>query len=350
VYEVDGVVVAMIHVITEPRKKTRMKVAKIGNDFSKDKFNVSVLHAGKRMDHEFANSLSGTVQLIEWLKQTGAKRFEMAFEPTGRYHESVCEYLWGQGFRLFQINPEVMSKYAASLDTRTKSDSQDAYALAKFVQERSEDLDEWGPKTDGQKEMRDVQLRMRSLVKRTTALQNQLQCGLTSRLIKADIEDELCRLEEKKKQMLEYATTLINHDPQMRKDCELLDSIIGIGWQSAVFLICLVDFRKFDTSRKLACFLGLTIKKRESGSSVKGKERISKKGRTELRSGLFCPVWASVIHNPILRTHYERLVGSGKPKRVAEVACLRKLVAIAWSIIKNQRPFDVDYMNQHTPI
>lgn len=324
------------------------KVANVGIDYSKEKFNATVLFRGRRCDRQVPNNLAGGELLVDWLKSTGARRFDVAFEPTGRYSDAVSGYLWSQpDFRLFQINPQVANKYAASRDIRIKSDFKDAYALAQLIEERSKELPEWRPRTDAQQEMRDVHLRHSSLVKRIVTLKNQMKCGLSSELVRGEIVRELKWLEDSKESLLEYGTKIIDSDPALRRDRELLESIPGIGAQTAVFLLCLVDFRKFATARKLACFLGLTQRKHESGSSVHRRNSISKKGGTAVRSALFCPTWTAIAKNALIQEFYKRLVEAGKRKRVAEIACLRKLVTISWSLIRNQRPFDLNYVNPY---
>ncbi len=328
------------------QKKTR--TAKVGLDYSKDKFNVSVLFNGTRADREFKNDLEGARDLESWLKQSGAKRFDVTFEPTGRYSENVSTRLWSNpNYRVFQVNPEVSSKYRGSLDLRTKSDFKDAYALAKLAEERADDLPEWEPKNDAQYELRDVQMRLRSIVKRKTHLKNQLKCGLSSQFIKDDIEDELRNLAEREKVLLAYATKLIDSDPQMREDRLLLQSIPGIGLTTAILLICLIDFRKFKSSRQLTCFLGLTRRMNESGTSVRGPNGISKKGSKYIRSSLFCPTWSAIRSNPAIEMFNERLKGNGKLTMVAQTACLRKLLAIAWAVVHRRCPFEREYKNPH---
>jgi len=326
----------------------KKKLAQVGLDYSKETLNASVLFKDSTYDQVFPNSLAGGIQLVDWLQGLGANTFDVAFEPTGRYSDVVNAHLWSHSkCRLFQVNPEISCKYAASLDTRNKSDFKDARALARLAVERAGQLPVWQPKTQIQYEVRDVQMRMRSLVKQIVALKNQLKCGITSDLVKAEIADEVEWLEKRKASMLAYATKLIDSDERLRRDRQLLETIPGIGESTAVLLLCLIDFRSFKSSRRLSSFLGLTQRKRQSGTSVRSDNRISKKGSKYVRTGLFCPVWTAIAWNLPIRDLYNRLTSAGKRKRVAEVACLRKLLTIAWSVIRHQRDFDQDHQNPH---
>jgi len=326
-----------------------MRTAKVGIDYSRDKANICVLFGAKRYDECFANTPTSGPELLKWLKDTtGSKRFDIVFEPTGRYSELLSEYLWLQkNVRMYQVNPEQVSHYQKSIDLRNQTDVKAGYALSRYAVERSDILKEWSPKTHVHKELRDIQMLMRSTNKRIVALKCQLKCGIRFRYVEEEIQEELKRLEEQKERWLDVATKIIKSDESLTKDLELLDSIPGIAERTAVLLLCFIDFRSFRTSRALAAFLGLTVRKKESGTSVKDKERLCKKGTKHIRAGLFCPIWSSLRGIPELQQFYDRLTAAGKHAHLAQAACMRKVVTIAWSLIRDQRPFDPNYTNPH---
>jgi transposase len=323
-----------------------MKTGNLGMDFAKDTVRCTLLIGKVISEREFPNHSSEAATILEWLRSYGLKRCHVVFEPTGRYPERLIGAMWHcPGIRIFEANPEKASLFAKSLDVRHKTDATDAYALARMACERAEDTKVWQPKTDLGLELRDVQLMLLSIKKRIVMLKNQRKCGLTSTWVRDEIADELRQLDEKEKKCLEYASKLIKSEPNMRRDFELLLSIKGIAEKTAVLMLCYIDFRKFTSSRKLVCFLGITQRKHQSGTSIKGKERISKKGSTIVRSELHYPTWSAINTSPSMAEFYARLVSKGKDKSVAKTACTRKLIQIAWAVVYHQRPFDPAFEN-----
>lgn len=327
----------------------RMRSAKVGIDYSKATANICVLFGAKRYDGCFANTPKIGQELLKWLKDTtGSKKFDIFFEPTGRYSELLSEYLWLQkNVRMYQVNPEQVSHFQKSIDVRSQTDVKAAYALARYGVERSDILKEWAPKTHTNKELRDIQMLMRSTNKRIVALKCQLKCGVRFSYVEEEIKKELDRLEEQKDRWLDVAARIIKSDEMLANDLALLDSIPGIAERTAVLLLCFIDFRSFKTSRGLAAFLGLTVRQKESGATVKEKERLCKKGTKHVRAGLFCPVWSAIQGIPELQEFYNRLLSAGKHAHLAQAACMRKVITIAWSLIRDQRPFDPNYKNPH---
>ena len=326
-----------------------MIIANVGMDFSKPWFDVCVVIEDREHERKFKNSPKGCLECFEWLESFDAARFNVVFEPTARYSDLVVEFLFKQRkFSLFQAQPKKFSDYKKSLDFRTKTDSVDAWALSVYALERAERIGKGGlqryePKTPLQRELRDIRLRLRSLYKRRGALLCQKECGLYSERIANDIQAELAYIEANINAVLDIAKEVIAEDAQMSRDVELLDSIVGIGWKTALALVCIVDFRKFKSADDLVCFLGLSNRRRRSGISIKGKDRISKAGDKTVRAALYWPAMSAINANPPLRAFALKLQARGKIHPVVRTAVARKLVAIAWSVIKNQKPFDPEY-------
>lgn len=330
-----------------------MKVAKVGCDMAQRTFRLCILFGKEQREADFQNNVSGFLHARDWLKQSNARKFEIALEPTGRYGEPFADYFWSQkGFSVFYVQPEKFAKYAASRDTRTKSDRKDAIALAKYLcdADRNAQLSEWTPKTDARLELRDVQMRLRSVTKRLGALQSQLKCGLSSEFVRRQINLEIEALEESKRELLDFAGKLIQHDADMSGDLERLQTVPGVGFQTAVFLLCWIDFRKFKASRKLICYLGLSPRKHESGESIRQREHISKKGNSAIRSGLYYQSWVAIWHNPPISQFSDRLQASGKSVPVMRVACLRKLIAICWAVVVSGKDFDPNFKNKYQSV
>jgi transposase len=318
-----------------------------GTDISSRWFDICVLINDQSIHKQFENSRSGIGSCIKWLESLGIKELDVALEPTGRYGELVAEYFYRRKYRVLQVHPYMFSRYAQSLDMRGKSDFKDTAALAQYCKERGEKLQEWRPKTDVEWELRDMQLLIRGLTKRMVTLQCQLSCLLRSRYVAEELQSDLERCEGQMEKAIARAQDIIKSHPLLARDFELIMSIPGIAEKSAVLLLTLIDFRKFKSSRALSCFLGLTKRRYQSGSTIRGHEGISKRGSKIVRGALFMPARAARLHNEHLRNFSERMLAKGKHDWAIQMAVIRRLVTTAWALVVRQVPFDRSYVNQH---
>ena len=125
-----------------------------------------------------------------------------------------------------------------------------------------------------------------------------------------------------------------------------LKTILGIGNITAAMLVVLTDgFSKFETASQLCSYVGITPTTRESGSSVRGRPRISKVGNKKLRNLLFLCSFNACKHNKACRELYERIVNKGKSKKLALIAVANKLLKQCFAIAKSGRPYDESYVS-----
>ncbi len=314
-----------------------------GVDISARWFDACLMIDGKRFSKRFANNLNGFAEFTEWLKGHLCQDYVAAFEPTGRYGEAFADYVCESGVELFQVDLRKFRQYAGSLLPDCKSDGTDAFALAMFAKERSQSCRRYVVPSAFARQSRDFQMRLRSLERRSVALQNQLKCGIYSELVHDSLRRELETVTSEYKQVFSHLRQLIEQDPISLNDKTLLESIPGIGEKTAIMLLSMIEFRKFHSSRALAKFLGLTQRKRESGSSVRGKPMITKAGNKHVRSALTLPAMSAMQYNQALEGFCERLTANGKPGAVVRTAVARKLITVAWSVIHHNRPFDPNF-------
>lgn len=319
-----------------------MKIHHAGADISAQWFDLCLINESQIHRRRFQNSRTGLGECVKWLESFGVEidRLQLALEPTGRYGELVAEYFHLKQSTVLSVQPLMFSRYCQSLDMRDKSDSKDAIALAHYCRERGTKIRQWRPLDEIELELRDAQLLIRSLTKRMTAIQCQLKCGLKSQFVKESLMSELAQSEERKEAAIKYCTKLIKQHPKLSDDFARVMTIPGIGEQTAALLLSLIDFRQFATSRALACFLGLTKKRKQSGTSVKGPEGISKRGNTYIRAALFMPARVARRHNEDLKEFSERLAARGKHDWAIQAAVIRKLVTTAWALVANGTEFD----------
>ncbi|MEI6084983.1 MAG: transposase [Verrucomicrobiota bacterium] len=124
----------------------------------------------------------------------------------------------------------------------------------------------------------------------------------------------------------------------------MLQNIPGIGETTAHKLLAEVPLLgQYRSARQAAVYAGLSPRQRESGSSVRGKTRLSKVGNATVRRALYLPAVVAVQANPLLRVFAQRLLAAGKPKMAVVGAVMRKLLHQAHGVLKHNRPFDPNY-------
>ncbi len=189
---------------------------------------------------------------------------------------------------------------------------------------------------------------MDSCIKKRTATKNKIYgeevLGIPSKYvyrslkrIKKYLDKEILGIEKK-------LLSLVKQEQQVQ--LTLLTSIPGIEFKTALFMILITDgFTKFENSKQLCSYVGITPTIRESGSSVRGKSRISKVGNRKLRNLLFLCSFNACKHNKACRDIYERIVNKGKGKKLALIAVSNKLIKQSFAIAKSGLPYDETYVS-----
>jgi transposase len=136
----------------------------------------------------------------------------------------------------------------------------------------------------------------------------------------------------------------INKHPELKRQRDLLVSIPGIAEQTAAAILSeIVSIDAFESARQLAVYCGLTPKEHVSGTSVRGRQRLSRLGNSRLRKALFLPAVSACHYNPVLQALWKRLLERGKSKMSVVGAAMRKLVHLVFGVLKRQIPFDAEY-------
>src|SRR5690606_9983830 len=121
-----------------------------------------------------------------------------------------------------------------------------------------------------------------------------------------------------------------------------------VGLTTAVkFLAEVQDVHLFDSAAQFAAYAGLSPSQKQSGTSVRGKSSLSKKGNTHLRTALYMPIMAAMRFNPLIKALTDRLLAQGRPTKVAMAAGMRKLLHLMYGVLKSGRPFDPNYAQLH---
>jgi transposase len=140
-------------------------------------------------------------------------------------------------------------------------------------------------------------------------------------------------------------TAIVKQNEQLNSHVELLTSIDGIGAKTAWAILAYIgDISLFENAKQISSYAGLNPRIEQSGTSVQHSS-LSKMGCAKLRKSLYMPALVAVRFNPLMHAFYEKLLAKGKPKKVALVAVMRKLLVLAYGVLKSGKPFDVNYQN-----
>ena len=311
----------------------------VGIDVAKAKLDVALkLPAGKWKTKVVANSGAGFVQLREWLAKQGVQCAHVCMEATGVYWERLAEDLADHGFAVSVANPAQIKAFAAALGVRTKTDAVDSKVIAQFCASANPRV--WVPAPLSVRRLRALVARREALVELRTQESNRLEVAATEE-VRRSIEEVLAHLERQIEQIERQIRSDVDDDPMLREQRDLLASIPGVGdGTAAMFLAHYGGPLRFDKARQAVAFAGLDTRKHESGSSVNGKPRLSKQGHSSIRRALYMPALTAMSRTSWGKAFSQRLLAAGKPKKLILGALMRKLVVIAYGVLKSRTPFN----------
>jgi len=317
----------------------------LGIDIGKKKLACAVMLNGKYKTKTIANTPAGFEMLWSWLERFDSLPKHVCLEATGPYGEDVATFLYDQGLPVSIVNPARVKGFAQSEGLRTKTDKVDARLIANFCHSKKEKLQVWQPAPKEQRELRDLTRRLEALKQMRVQEKNRLE-GNLSDLVVANLKKHIRFLEKQIAELEKKISDHIDRHPGLRQQCDLLISIPGVGETTSANLLSELSFDQFTSARQAAAFAGLTPSDRQSGTSVKGRPRLSKIGSNRLRKTLYMPAMTAMRYNPQLSQFAARLAHKGKAGKVIVAAVMRKLIHMAYGILKSGRPFDPDYAPQ----
>jgi transposase len=317
-----------------------MTLSIIGIDISKLKFDLCLLRENGKLKHKvFANTLSGFLQLSAWLQKQKVEHAHLCMEATGTYGEALATHLFDAGHVVSVVNPAIIKAYTQSHLSRTKTDKADATLIARFCQERKPPA--WSPLPREVRELQALVRRLESLLEMHQMEVNRLEAGVPAALVRDSLSEHIAFLDEEIKRTEALISQHIDQHPTLREQRRLLVSIPGIGDTTAAKLLAeMLDVKLYKSARQLAAFAGLVPRLHESGSSIKRKARLSKIGAPRLRKALYFPAIAAIKYNPYIKAMSVRLRERGLCPMQIIGAAMRKLVHLAYGVLKSGRPFD----------
>jgi transposase len=298
-----------------------------GIDVSKKSLDLCLLPDDRRQT--LANDKSGIGQLLTALPAAGTCL--IAVEATGGYHRSMVAQLVNAGHRVAVVNPRQVRDFARGLGILAKTDRIDAQVIARFaqhVQPRTV-----GPLSPIQLKLEQLVTRRRQLVDLRTAEFNRMET-LSSKTVRKSVQKMVDLLRKEIRHVESDILALVESDDDWKDKMDRLGSVPGVGAVTAVSLLAELPELGQVNRQEIAALVGVAPFNRDSGRFC-GKRSIWG-GRASVRSVLYMAALTARTHNPILREFAQRLEAAGKPFKVVITACMRKLLIILNTILKDQ--------------
>jgi transposase len=314
----------------------------LGIDIAKAKFDVALRWPDGRVRRKScANTPAGFTELVTWLRRQGVAQVHAALEATGTYGLALAESLYDAGHRVSVLNPAVIHAFAASQLRRAKTDRLDAAIIAEYCATQQPAL--WTPLPREIRELQGLVRRLAALHDMRTQETNRLAAGEVVLAVRTSIEAVVKTLTKEIEAVQRQIRDHLSNHPGLRSQRDLLTSIPGIGEATAAVLIAELFDKPYRSARQAAAFAGLVPRVWESGT-LRGKRRLVKIGAGRLRKALYFPAISGLRANPTLRLLKARLTAAGKPKMVIIGAAMRKLIHLAFGVLKSRRPYDPQHV------
>lgn len=302
-----------------------MELVFAGIDVSKDRLDVALLPSGEvcRFEHDEA----GINALVQKLGELHLE--SVIVEATGGFERTLVAVLAAAAIPVIVVNPRQVRDFAKATGQLAKTDSLDAMILALFGQRVRPELREL---PDEQTQMLEaLMVRRRQIIDMLVSENNRVDLA-SSRILK-DLKAHIRFLEKRLEKVDSEIEEAIKNSPIWRTKDKLLRSVPGVGPVLSQTLLAELPELGRLSNREIAKLVGVAPLNRDSGR-YRGTRRIWG-GRASVRSVLYMAAFSATRWNPVIRAYYERLVAAGKARKVALVACMRKLLITLNSMAKS---------------
>jgi len=315
--------------------------------FFMDSFGIKVIKGSRK----FKNTLEGFKRLANWCdkKKIEELAFHVCLEATGIYHENLTYYLHDLGYKISVVLPNKTSAYAKSLNLKSKTDDIDARMLGQMGIERS--LQAWKPGSPNMLTLKQLCRERTMLLTEKTAMTNRLHAlkyayNSDKRMMQR-IKQMINTFEKQIAQVEKQIEGIIQKDPVLESKIAKITKVKGLGWISVVTILAETNgFEQFKSRSQLVSYAGYDVVQKESGTSIKGKTRISKKGNSHIRRAMYFPAITVVRFDENFKQTFHRILDKSHIKMKAYVAIQRKLLVLIYALYKNDTAYDPNYQQE----
>jgi len=313
----------------------------VGVDIAQATFETEAIDATKcvRWHRAYPNTPEGYAQLWRTISAGHAECVQVCMEATGAYWQGVANYLHARNATVQVVNPARIKYYAAAEGLRQKTDRIDAGVIARFSLAQTSLT--WTPPAP---ELRDLQALVRRMDGITMMLQQERNRAATAvhPLTAASVKRMLQALMNEYEELVRSFNDVLRRAPALAHDLELLCTIAGISVRTARRLLVFLRNTPYETARQAAAAAGITPMHYSSGAKVDHHPHISRMGDAALRHFLYTPAMVAERFNPVIRPWAIELHRRGKGTKEVRCAVTRRLIHIAFGVLKSQTPFTYD--------
>lgn len=284
------------------------------------------------------NDEKGIKHAIKDIKKHKPTR--VIIEATGRLEQAFVIACDKAELPYVVANPIHIRKFAGAIGQLAKTDKLDAQLIAHYGDKLKPELTKIKPKLI--REIGDVVTRRNQLTKLQSMEKNRL--SRMPKILAKSYQNVLKTLADEIKIMDEWLDNLIENNPQYQAKKTLLQSVPGIGKVASTTLLSYLPELGTLNAKQVAALVGVAPINKESGL-YKGQRKIAK-GRHQVRTALYMAIMSAIQCNPVIIETYQRLLKRGKIKKVALIACVRKMLIILNSMIRDNKPWEVNYSDK----
>lgn len=301
----------------------------------------------------FKNNEKGIISLVKWTNELTNKEIQVRYvmEATGVYHQKFAYYLEENKCDVSIVLPNKISNYIRTLELKTITDKSCSQAIAQFGLERQ--LENWKKPNNVYREFQQLTRERDQIVQERSILKNQIHAekaeAVTNSKSLERMELRIQFLNKQEKEIKIDITEIISKNPDIEKVIKRLVTIPGVGELTAVIVLAETNgFELIRNKAQLTSYAGLDVREKQSGTSIKGKPRISKKGNRNLRKCVHLPSLSAVKWDDNFREIYARLVSKHGIKMKALVTIQRKLLELMYVLFKNETVYDKNFIQKNS--
>lgn len=336
-------VVKQVAGIDVAQKELVVTLGRMLDDFSIELFSYKV----------FKNNDSGVKLLVDWVNKLTDYEVPVRYvmEATGVYHQKFAYYLVDNGCEISIVLPNKISNYIRTLELKTITDKTCSQAIAQFGLERK--LDKWTKPKSIYKELQQLTRERDQIVQERSVIKNQIHAEKTeSEPNQKSLERMQARirfLNSQEKEIKADITDIVSKDSDLKQVINNITTIPGVGELTAAIVLAETNgFELIRNKSQLSSYAGLDVKEKQSGTSVKGKPRISKKGNRNLRKSMHLPSLTAVKWDDNFKNIYAKLISKNGIKMKALVAVQRKILELIYILFKNETVYDKEYITKNS--
>jgi transposase len=296
----------------------------------------------------FKNNDPGIKAMVKWVKKLSISELSVQFvmEATGVYHQKLAYYLDENAYKVSVVLPNKISNFFRTLEVKTINDKTASEAIARFGLERV--LDQWKRPSELYKKLQQLTRERNQLVSERVVIKNQLHAEQNEAHPNVSsikrFKARMKFINQQEKEVKQEIDTIVKSNKTLKEEIDRITTITGVGQLTAVIVLAETNgFELIRNKKQLTSYAGLDVREKTSGTSVKGKPRISKKGNRNLRSAMHLPALSAIKHNEKFKGIYARLVSKDGIKMKGVVAVQRKILELIYVLHKNKTVYQLDY-------